>query len=72
MDVRPLTPERFGDLAALFEENGDPKWCWCCWQVGEIWADGCARVIDQGQGRVQSALMILQPSSVRIRCRYST
>jgi GNAT superfamily N-acetyltransferase len=27
--VEPLTPERFGDLAALFEEGGDPKWCWC-------------------------------------------
>ena len=29
LDVRPLTPERFGDLAALFEEGGDPRWCWC-------------------------------------------
>lgn len=29
MDVRPLTPERFADLAALFQEGGDPKWCWC-------------------------------------------
>ena len=28
-DVRPLTPERFADVAALFEEGGDPKWCWC-------------------------------------------
>ena len=27
--VQPLTPERFADLAALFEEGGDPKWCWC-------------------------------------------
>ena len=27
--IRPLVPERFGDLAALFEEGGDPKWCWC-------------------------------------------
>ena len=29
LDIRPLTPERFGDLAELFEEGGDPKWCWC-------------------------------------------
>lgn len=29
MDILPLTPERFADLAALFEEGGDPKWCWC-------------------------------------------
>ncbi|MCI0345079.1 MAG: GNAT family N-acetyltransferase [Chloroflexi bacterium] len=29
VDIRPLTPERFADLAVLFEEGGDPKWCWC-------------------------------------------
>lgn len=29
LEVRPLTPDTFGDLAALFEEGGDPKWCWC-------------------------------------------
>ena len=27
--MEPLTPERFADLGALFEEGGDPKWCWC-------------------------------------------
>ncbi len=27
--VQPLTAERFKDLAALFDEGGDPKWCWC-------------------------------------------
>ena len=26
--VLPLSPDRFPDLAALFEEGGDPKWCW--------------------------------------------
>ena len=29
LDIRPLTPDRFPDLAALFEEGGDPRWCWC-------------------------------------------
>ena len=29
LDVHPLTPDRFPDLAAMFEEGGDPKWCWC-------------------------------------------
>ncbi|HEY5629049.1 MAG TPA: GNAT family N-acetyltransferase, partial [Candidatus Limnocylindrales bacterium] len=34
VDIRPLTPERFADLATLFEEGGDPKWCWCMyWRV---------------------------------------
>ncbi len=32
--IEPLTPERFDDLASLFEQGGDPrggdpKWCWC-------------------------------------------
>jgi GNAT superfamily N-acetyltransferase len=29
LEIEPLTPGRFHDLAALFEEGGDPKWCWC-------------------------------------------
>jgi GNAT superfamily N-acetyltransferase len=29
VEFHPLTSARFGDLAALFEEGGDPKWCWC-------------------------------------------
>jgi GNAT superfamily N-acetyltransferase len=27
--IHPLTPRRFGDLASLFMQGGDPKWCWC-------------------------------------------
>ncbi len=29
MHVEPLSADRFDDLAALFEEGGDPSWCWC-------------------------------------------
>ena len=29
LDIQPLTPDRFSDLATLFEQGGDPKWCWC-------------------------------------------
>ena len=29
--VEPLTPDRLPDLAALFEEGGDPRWCWCAY-----------------------------------------
>lgn len=29
LGVQPLTTERFADLAELFMEGGDPKWCWC-------------------------------------------
>lgn len=31
VDIRPLTRQRLPDLAALFEQGGDPKWCWCAW-----------------------------------------
>jgi ribosomal protein S18 acetylase RimI-like enzyme len=27
--IEPLTMDRWNDLAALFSEGGDPKWCWC-------------------------------------------
>ena len=29
LEIRPLTPKRLPDLAGLFEQGGDPKWCWC-------------------------------------------
>ncbi len=31
LEIQPLTAESFGDLAALFEEGGDPRWCWCAY-----------------------------------------
>lgn len=29
LEIVSLTPDRFADVASLFEEGGDPKWCWC-------------------------------------------
>ena len=29
LEFLPLTPKRLPDLASLFEQGGDPKWCWC-------------------------------------------
>jgi GNAT superfamily N-acetyltransferase len=31
LEIHPLTRERLADLAALFGQGGDPKWCWCAW-----------------------------------------
>ncbi|MDQ6721666.1 MAG: GNAT family N-acetyltransferase [Candidatus Dormibacteraeota bacterium] len=31
VQIVPLTPERWDDLAGLFGEAGDPKTCWCMW-----------------------------------------
>jgi GNAT superfamily N-acetyltransferase len=27
--IEVLTPDRLDDLARLFDQPGDPKWCWC-------------------------------------------
>lgn len=29
LEIVPLTPDRLPDLAMLFGQGGDPKWCWC-------------------------------------------
>jgi hypothetical protein len=31
LEIQPLTPDRLPDLAKLFGQGGDPKWCWCSW-----------------------------------------
>jgi GNAT superfamily N-acetyltransferase len=31
IEIKPLTPGRLPDLASLFEQGGDPKWCWCAY-----------------------------------------
>jgi GNAT superfamily N-acetyltransferase len=31
LEILPLTPKRLPDLAALFGQGGDPKWCWCAY-----------------------------------------
>jgi hypothetical protein len=36
-----VTPDRFPNLAALFEEGGDPRWCWCMYfrVRGRTWSN---------------------------------
>jgi GNAT superfamily N-acetyltransferase len=31
LEIQPLTRERLPDLASLFNQGGDPKWCWCAY-----------------------------------------
>jgi len=42
--VRPLTADRLPDLAALFAQGGDPKWCWCAYfrVRGRDWTNATA------------------------------
>lgn len=44
LTILPLTADRFADLARLFEEGGDPKWCWCTYfrVRGRSWANATA------------------------------
>jgi GNAT superfamily N-acetyltransferase len=39
--IRPLTAARMADLATLFGQGGDPKWCWCAFNrvPGMTWAN---------------------------------
>src|SRR5688500_16773251 len=58
LDIRPLTRERFDDLASLFGEGGDPKTCWCMyWRLrSKDWSfanssetrDGFHRLVEEG------------------------
>jgi len=43
--VEPLTTDRFEDLAKLFMEGGDPKWCWCGYfrTTGPAWGTSTAK-----------------------------
>jgi GNAT superfamily N-acetyltransferase len=45
LEILPLTPKRWDDIAALFGEGGDPKTCWCMyWRVrGKDWSLGDPR-----------------------------
>jgi GNAT superfamily N-acetyltransferase len=45
LEIHPLRAERLPDLAALFGEGGDPRWCWCSFLRvrGPAWGDSTPR-----------------------------
>jgi GNAT superfamily N-acetyltransferase len=59
LEIVPLTPERWDDVAALFGAGGDPKNCWCMyWRVrSKNWSfanpaearEGFRRLVDEGR-----------------------
>jgi len=49
VDIRPLSAETWPALSALFEEGGDPKWCWC-----QFWRDGASFTGDRETQRAAS------------------
>jgi GNAT superfamily N-acetyltransferase len=44
LEIHPLTKSRLPDLAALFGQGGDPKWCWCAYfrVRGMSWSNSTA------------------------------
>ncbi len=44
LEILPLSADRLTDLAVLFGQGGDPKWCWCAfWRVrGRDWTNSTA------------------------------
>lgn len=44
LEIEPLTLDRIADLATLFDQGGDPKWCWCAYfrVRGRDWTNSTA------------------------------
>jgi GNAT superfamily N-acetyltransferase len=44
LEIHPLTARRLPDLATLFGQGGDPKWCWCTFyrRSGRYWNNSTA------------------------------
>jgi GNAT superfamily N-acetyltransferase len=46
LEIHPLTPDRWDDLATLFDRPGDPKGCWCMYyrvrsrEFADLWGKG--------------------------------
>ena len=59
LQVHPVTPERWGDLEALFGEHGADAGCWCMWwrltrsqfwkQRGQKNKEALKAIVDSGQ-----------------------
>lgn len=59
LEIHPLTPDRWDDVAALFSESGDQKTCWCMfWRIrSRDWSfanaeearNGLHRLVDEGR-----------------------
>jgi GNAT superfamily N-acetyltransferase len=53
LEVHPLTPDRWNDLAVLFDRPGDPRGCWCMyWRLPNrefqaLWGPGARAAFQQ-------------------------
>ena len=60
LTIAPLTPQRLPDLASLFEQGGDPKWCWCAYfrVRGRDWTNSTAA---ENRSVLETAVEDLRP-----------
>jgi GNAT superfamily N-acetyltransferase len=74
LEIRPLTAEAWPALAALFEEGGDPAWCWCqFWRGGgfdgttsEVKAANRAQLRAQADAPLAPGLVALAPNGTAV------
>jgi GNAT superfamily N-acetyltransferase len=74
LDIRPLTAETWPALATLFEEGGDPAWCWCqFWRGGgfpgttsEVKAANQALLRAQADRPLAPGLVALTPDGTAV------
>ena len=67
LTIKPLTGETWAALTALFEEGGDPAWCWCqFWRGGgfpgttqDAKAANRAQLKEQAEGHRSPGLVSL-------------
>jgi ribosomal protein S18 acetylase RimI-like enzyme len=68
LDIRPLTRETWPALSALFQEGGDPKWCWCAfWRTRGSAADRSHRASNRALLRRLAGREDLAPGLVALR-----
>lgn len=61
VEILPLTPARLPDLAALFGQGGDPRWCWCAfYRTREGWPAKRADRIAPNRAILEDAVRTLQ------------
>jgi len=62
--IVPLTAERLPDLAELFGQGGDPRWCWCAWfRTRQGWPAKREDRIAINRGIMEDAVRKLQPEA---------
>lgn len=55
MEFRPVTPERWSGLAALFDGRGGPKYCWC--MLWRPWPAGVERTNDTRRAEMERRVL---------------